>query len=58
MHSYMRCKYAYLEDTPTIKGYAEGDWAEKAPDATGVAVEASVLILTEFINAGPISLNN
>ena len=46
MHSYMRCKYAYLEDTPTIKGYAEGDWAEKAPDATAVTIEASVLILT------------
>ena len=25
MHSYMRCKYAFLEDTPTIKGYAEKD---------------------------------
>ena len=46
MHSYMRCKYAYLEDTPNIKGYAERDWAEKAPDATAVSVEASVLILT------------
>lgn len=23
MHAYIRCKYAYLEDTPSIKGYAE-----------------------------------
>jgi len=45
MHSYMRCKYAFLEDTPTIKGYAEKDWVEKSPDATAVAVEASVKIL-------------
>ena len=45
MHSYMRCKYAFLEDTPTIKGYEEGDWAEKSPDALNLPIEASVKIL-------------
>lgn len=45
MHSYMRCKYAYLEDTPAIKGYEERDWAEKSPDALNLAVDASVKIL-------------
>ena len=45
MHSYMRCKYAFLEDTPTIKGYEESDWAEKSPDALHLPIEASVKIL-------------
>ena len=45
MHSYMRCKYAFLEDTPTIKGYEERDWAEKSPDAHNLAIEASLQIL-------------
>ena len=45
MHSYMRCKYAFLEDTPTIKGYEERDWAEKSPDALNLAIEASLQIL-------------
>ena len=45
MHSYMRCKYAYLEETPTIKGYEEKNWAEKSPDALSFDIEASVKIL-------------
>lgn len=45
MHSYLRCKYAFLEDTPTIKGYEESDWAEKSPDACHLAIDSSVKIL-------------
>lgn len=45
MHSYMRCKYAFLEDTPTIKGYQEKDWAEKSPDATSYDIMASIKII-------------
>jgi len=42
MHSYMRCKYTFLEDTLTIKGYEEGDWAGKSPDALNLAIDASL----------------
>ena len=45
MHAYIRCKYAFLEDTPSIKGYAEKDWAEASPDATTVEIDASLSIL-------------
>ena len=41
----MRCKYALLEDTPTIKGYNEQDWAEKSPDALDLAIDASLKII-------------
>ena len=42
MHSYMRCKYTFLEDTLTIKGYEERDWTGKSPDALNLAIDASL----------------
>ena len=45
MHSYMRCKYALLEDTPKIKGYNQQDWAEKSPDALDLGVDTSLKII-------------
>ncbi len=44
MNAYIRLKLALTEEGPTIKPYAEGDWA-KQPDASGMAVGASLLIL-------------
>ena len=41
----MRCKYTFLEDTLTIKGYEERDWAEKSPYALNLAINASLQIL-------------
>lgn len=45
MHSYMRCKYAFLEKSPTIKGYQENEWAEKCPDANVLGIASSIKIL-------------
>ena len=28
-NAYLRCKHAFLEDTPKIKGYTETDWVEQ-----------------------------
>ena len=47
-HAYMRCKYAYLENNPTIKAYRENDWAEKSPDALGCDIEASLKVIEGF----------
>lgn len=44
MNAYIRLKLALTEEGPTIKPYAEADWA-KQPDASGMAVGASLLIL-------------
>ena len=46
MQSYIRCKFAFLENTPTIKDYKEKDWAEKSPEALSSNVESSLKILT------------
>lgn len=45
MHSYIRCKFAYLEDTPTIMNYQEKDWAEKSPEVLSQDIESSVKII-------------
>lgn len=34
MHAYLRCKFAFLEKTPTILPYNEQAWAESCPDTT------------------------
>ncbi|MGB0376872.1 MAG: YfiT family bacillithiol transferase [Flavobacteriaceae bacterium] len=44
MHSYLRFKFAALEDCPTIKAYNEGDWAEQI-DATQSNVSASMSLI-------------
>ncbi len=44
LNAYIRVKLALTEDGPTIKPYAEGDWAAE-PDAAKMAVGASLLIL-------------
>lgn len=45
MQSYIRCKFAYLEDRPTIMNYQEQDWAEKSPEALSNDVKASLKII-------------
>ena len=44
MNSYIRCKLALTEDTPTIKPYDESRWAELT-DARTAPVEASLALL-------------
>ena len=45
MHAYIRCKFAYLEDRPTIKAYQEQHWAEKSPDVCVENIDASLRII-------------
>ena len=45
MQSYIRCKFAYLEDQPTIMNYQQQDWAEKSPEVLSSTIEASVKII-------------
>ncbi len=45
MQSYIRCKFAYLEERPTILNYQEQDWAEKSPEALSNDITASVQII-------------
>ena len=45
LHSYTRFKFAALEDRPTVKGYAEQDWAD-LPDAKALPIAVSLDILT------------
>lgn len=44
MHAYLRVKHALTEESPTIKGYEEGDWAE-LPDARELPPAPSLAIL-------------
>ncbi|GAA4294671.1 YfiT family bacillithiol transferase [Aestuariibaculum suncheonense] len=44
MNSFIRCKLALTEDTPTIKPYHENLWAA-LPDANNPSVESSLIIL-------------
>lgn len=44
MNSYIRFKLALTEDTPTIKPYDEGRWAEM-PDASKLPLEPSLQLL-------------
>ena len=44
MNSYVRVKLAVTEDTPVIKGYDEGRWAE-LPDARSAPVALSLDLL-------------
>ena len=45
MHAYIRCKFANLEDAPTIKAYQEQHWAEKSPDVCTENIDASLSII-------------
>ncbi len=45
MQSYIRCKFAYLEDRPTIMNYQEQDWAEKSPEALSNDIVGSLKII-------------
>mgnify|MGYP002629508714 FL=1 len=45
MHSYIRFKYAVLEDTPAIKDYDEVKWAE-LPDASNDQIDYSLNLIT------------
>jgi uncharacterized damage-inducible protein DinB len=44
MNAYIRLRFALTEDEPTIKPYAEGDWA-KLEDAEHAPVEISLKLL-------------
>src|SRR5438552_8989910 len=44
MNSFIRFKLALTEDTPTIKPYDEGRWAE-LPDAKKTPIEVSLTLL-------------
>jgi hypothetical protein len=44
MHAYVRMKFAITEDTPAIKGYDEGRWAE-LPDARSAPAAVSLDLL-------------
>jgi uncharacterized damage-inducible protein DinB len=44
MNSYIRCKLALTEDTPTIKPYMENLWAE-LPEAKHAPIEVSLALL-------------
>ncbi|MCR8666976.1 putative metal-dependent hydrolase [Aestuariibaculum sp. M13] len=44
MNSFIRCKLALTEETPTIKPYHENLWAE-LPDANNPSIESSLIIL-------------
>jgi uncharacterized damage-inducible protein DinB len=44
MHAYARMKFAITEDTPAIKAYDEGQWAE-LPDARSAPVAVSLDLL-------------
>ena len=60
MQSYIRCKFAYLEDKPTIMNYQEQDWAEKSPEALSNDIVGSLKIIegvhqrwTDFFSLTP-----
>jgi len=44
MHSFLRMKFALVEDHPTIKAYDEAQWA-KLPDYSSTPVEVSLALL-------------
>jgi len=44
MNAYIRFKLALTEDKPTIKPYAEGEWA-KLPDVSDTPIEVSLALL-------------
>jgi uncharacterized damage-inducible protein DinB len=44
VNAYIRLKFALTEEKPTIKPYAEADWAE-LPDAKSAPIEASQALL-------------
>ena len=48
-HAYLRCKHALLENTPSIKDYAEVDWAN-IEDAREIDLSSSLLILEGIHN--------
>lgn len=48
-HSYIRCKFALVEDVPTIKPYHEGDWVDVADSPSGDLEPA--LALMEGVHA-------
>ena len=44
MHAYLRCKFAYTENNPTIMAYKEQEWAQTS-DVQNVPVNMSVTLL-------------
>lgn len=44
LHSYMRCKYALCESTPTIAPYEENDWVRTPDCSTETVADALVLL--------------
>ncbi len=43
MHAYIRCKLALTEDNPTIKPYAEAEWAELTDSERPIAGSLALL---------------